>query len=189
MVWALVEVSRWSDAARFALDAARAGRTSVRATALVRLLRRTRRPLDDVLAVMTPTVWRQYALWAAAEGTDEGVELLRAMLERRPGDLSAVVCSARASASRSLAEAAESAAAIRRAGLAEHCPLLQLARDTDRGARDRALAAAMVVGIYGDRTGLEPLEGALAEVPAHQEREVLAELDIVAPGLVTAATG
>ncbi|MBB4759674.1 glycosyltransferase [Amorphoplanes digitatis] len=75
---------------------------------------------------------------------------------------------------------------MREQGLARYCPLLALAAATDRSARDRALAAAAALELFGDQAALPPLSEALALVPDDQSRAVLKELRALAPGVASA---
>ncbi|MET8149255.1 glycosyltransferase [Actinoplanes sp. NPDC049668] len=75
---------------------------------------------------------------------------------------------------------------MREQGLARYCPLLALSAAADRSARERALAAAAALELFGDQAALAPLSEALALVPDDQSRAVLRELRALAPGVASA---
>jgi len=75
---------------------------------------------------------------------------------------------------------------LREQGLAKYCPLLATATATDRSARERALAAAAALELYGDRAALAPLSEALAQVPDDETGAALEELHALAPAVASA---
>lgn len=186
-VAALVAERRLTDAVRVALDAAAAGHVSLSPDELVLLFATADRPLTTIVEVLHERIWRQYAVWAASKPTPRALEFLRTMLAVRPGDLAVLLCAAGAAASFGLEDLAVWSAELRRAGLAHLCPLVAAAEDAGRDVRTRVLAAAMAVGIFDDARAMPALEASLAEVGQEQEAAVLAELDVLVPGLVTAA--
>jgi len=80
----------------------------------------------------------------------------------------------------------EWSARLRRYGLADRCTLRALAANPDRTARDRALAAAIAVELFGDQDALPVLQDALDQVPDDENAAVLDELRVFAPGIAAA---
>lgn len=152
---------------------------------LVRLL--TADECRRLLAEMPDAMWRQYVTWCAMDATAEARTFLRWMRDVRPADAAVAAGAAHLAPTMPLEEAAEWSAHLRGAGRAEACPLVRIAADPQADPRQRALAGALAASAYGDERGLAGLEDALAHVRAEDEAELLAELQIVAPGLVGAA--
>lgn len=183
----LVAEGRLADATRVAVDAAAAGFVSLSPDELVLLFTTAGRPVETLVTALHERIWRQYAVWAAADATAGAVQFLHAMLAARPGDLAVLLCAAGAAESFGLEDLAVWSAELRRAGLAEMCPLVPASTDPARDVRTRVLAAAMAVGIFDDARAVPALEAALGEVGPEQEAALLAELDVLVPGLVAAA--
>jgi hypothetical protein len=140
-----------------------------------------------LLAVMPDAMWRQYVTWCALDTGSEARTFLGWMHDVRPGDAAVLAGAAVLAPALSLEEAAEWSARMRAAGSPEQCPLVLIAADPKADPRQRALAGALAYSAYADERGLAALEDALAHVRAEDEAELLAELAIVAPGLVGAA--
>jgi hypothetical protein len=185
-VSALAATGRRRAAARAALESARAGYTSVGPTALSRLFVQADQ-LDSYIRELPDQVWREHAVRCVHESTPGSVAFLMAMTAARPGDLTVLLCLAKIAPALGLEDLAIGAAALRKVGLAEHCPLVTVSRSEAVEPRVRALAAAMAVGIYEDDRAVPGLEAALAAVAPQDEAEVLRQLEIVTPGLVTAS--
>lgn len=168
-----------------ALDAIRHGVAPGAAGGLVRLL--TEDEGRRLLAEMPEPMWRQYVTWCAMDATAEARTFLRWMRGARPADPAVAAGAAHLAPTMSLEEAADWSAHLRAAGQAEACPLVRIALDAHGHPRQRAVAGALAHSAYGDERGLAGLEDALAHVDPADEAEVLAELQIVAPGLVGAA--
>lgn len=185
--WALAERGDLRAAARVVVRAAAAGFVDVEPATVVQLLQATGQPLDTYVRVLGPGVWRHVAVACAQRPSSEAMRLLWAMTEHRPDDVAAMLCAAPLAPFMDLEALAMWSAALRRAGLSELCTLVAAADDTRRDLLTRALAAAMAVDIYQDGRALPALETVLAAVPAADEPALLAQLEIVAPGLVVSA--
>lgn len=133
--------------------------------------------------------WREWTMRAVADGGGRGLGVLEVMWECRADDAAVLVCAASLSEAMTFEQAGLWSARLRRNGLDQPCPLLARAADPRRSARERALCAALIVGAYDDPRAIPLLEAALAEVPSHEESVLMAELEIVAPGLVAATAG
>jgi hypothetical protein len=80
--------------------------------------------------------------------------------------------------------ALEWSARLRTAGLSDRCTLMALAANEARTARDRAIAAAVALEMFGDQRATGPLADALAAVPDADGAAVLDELRVLAPGVL-----
>ncbi|MEU7903092.1 glycosyltransferase [Actinoplanes sp. NPDC049118] len=112
--------------------------------------------------------------------------VVEALWERFPGDPQLFGVVVWLAGQLPLNRAIEWSGRLREQGLAKYCPLLALAAATDRSARERALAAAAALELYGDQAALAPLSEALAQVPDDQTGAVLEELHALAPGVASA---
>ena len=84
---------------------------------------------------------------------------------------------------RPLIRAMEWSARLRRHGFGGDCTLLALSRDPRRAPRERTLAAAIALEMYGDKGALPLLAAALETVPDGDSLAVLNEMRILAPGI------
>ena len=183
-VAALVATGRRRAAARTATETVRAGYVSAGPTDLARIFDEDAR-LEAFVAEIPDEVWREHAVRCVHEASAESIRFLFTMADVRPGDVSVLLCLARVAPALGIEELAVSAMALRRAGLAEHCPLVAVSRATGVTPARRAVAAAMAVSLYADERAVPGLEAALADVAPEDEAEVLSQLEILAPGLVS----
>ncbi|HYQ75315.1 glycosyltransferase [Cellulomonas sp.] len=184
-LWAHARTGDHRRAVLAGLEAIRQGVAPGATAGLVRLLGAD--GCRRLLAAMPDDLWRQYVTWCAMDTTAEARTFLGWMHDVRPGDPAVLAGAALLAPTLSLEEAAEWSARIRTSGAAAQCPLVLIAADPQADPRQRALAGALAYSAYGDERGLAGLEDALAHVRAEDEAELLAELQIVAPGLVGAA--
>lgn len=183
-MWAHAALGQGRHAARVARGAVERGIAPGTPVALGELLGHDR--TVPVLAALPDGLWREYVTWCAMEATPQARVLLSWMQEARPGDAQVLGALALMAPLLSLEEASLWAVQFRRAGAAQECPLVRIALDPLLDARQRALAGALAYSVYGDVRGLQGLEAALALVPAGDEAELLGQLDVLAPGLVSA---
>ena len=183
-VSALLATGRRRAAARAATETVRSGHVSVGPTELARMFADDVQ-LESYVAAIPDAVWRQHAVWCVREASAESIRFLFTMADVRGGDVTALLCLARLAPELGIEELAVCAMAVRRAGLAEHCPLVAVSTDTDAAPGRRAVAAAMALSIYGDDRAVPGLEAALAAVAPEDEADVLNQLEILAPGLVS----
>ena len=78
----------------------------------------------------------------------------------------------------------EWSARLRAVGLGDRCPLVALAGHAGRTPRDRAIAAAVALEMFGDQRATGLLADALAAVPEADGAAVLDELRVLAPSVV-----
>lgn len=138
-----------------------------------------------MLALLSDRQWRDWGLRCAQLPVPASLSVLELMAHRRSDNLTVLLCAARLHPVMTLETAGLWSRRLRKLGLNDECTLLALAGDDRRLPRDRALAAALVYGVYREDRALPLLESALALVARDQEDEVLRELQIVAPGLVS----
>jgi hypothetical protein len=113
-------------------------------------------------------------------------DVLEALWTGRTGDARVLALAARLGAHLRLIRALEWSARLRQHGLAERCTLRALAGNPERSPRDRALAGAIAVELFGDQAALPALAEALARVPEEQHTAVLDEMRVFAPGIAAA---
>ncbi|WP_028048005.1 glycosyltransferase family 2 protein [Cellulomonas sp. URHE0023] len=141
-----------------------------------------------VLGSVTDHDWVDWAARCVLEAAaPESLQFLRVMAQMRPDDLAAPVSAAQLGPYLTLEDATEWSLMLRRLGAAELCPVVAIATDETAEPRPRALAGALGWDLFGDERALHGLQSALAVVPAEDEPELLAALDVVAPGLVSPA--
>ncbi|MBX9246636.1 glycosyltransferase family 2 protein [Actinotalea ferrariae] len=186
-VWALARLGRGRRAVQVAAAAASRGTAPGSPAGLAELLGETR--CRAVIGSLTEELWRESVTAALMDPSPHARTFLMWMHDVRPGDATVLAAVAMAAPTLSLEEATKWSVAMRRAGAAVHCPLISIADDSHVDPRQRALAGALAYSVYGDDRGLRGLEAALATVPADAEAELLAHLEVVAPGLVTPAVG
>ncbi len=184
-VWALAVVGRHREAVAAARSAAQHGFQPASPVGLLATLGAA--GVRAFLPAVRDEDWTEYALQCVEDASAEARTFLTLMHEVRPDDIVAPVAAARLAPVLSLEEATTWAAVVRRAGLAESCPLVAIAVDPGQDPRQRALAGALAWDVYQDERALAGLEQAMAAVAAADEAELLAQLEIVAPGLVSPA--
>jgi len=112
--------------------------------------------------------------------------LLDALWTRYPGDAGILAVAARAGGYLPLIRALEWAARLRQHGFAESCTLLALAAAPVRTPRERSLAAAVALEMYGDERAMPLLDQALAAVSTAEAPALLDEMRLLAPGIAAA---
>jgi GT2 family glycosyltransferase len=139
------------------------------------------------LAVLVPERHLRRLLVAVAGAPAElADDVLEAMWDRRGADRRILAVAARIGDRLPLIRAMEWSARLRQGGLADRCTLRSLAANPRRTARERALAAAIAVELFGDRDAMPALAEALAQVPDRENAVVLDELRVFAPGIAAA---
>lgn len=184
-VEALAALGRTRQACEVAVATAAAGGPPITATELLTWL--GEEGMRDVLAAMGTSTRRTFALLCATGASEADRTALRHLRELGPVDVTLAYCAQRVAPAMDLEEATEWAVVVRAAGLGELCPVVALARASAVEPRRRALAAALAVSAFADERALPALEEALAQVAPEDEAALLGELDVVAPGLVTAS--
>ncbi len=179
----LVALERRPDAVRLVLASVRAATGVLSPVELLPLL--GEEAIRAIVDELPDDEWRRWALRCAQAGDATALRVLDLMAQRREDDLAVLACAGRVAGRVGLQEAGEWSARLRRHGLAADCPLVALAANDTAPARDRALAAALAYSAYRDERALEHLGAALDRVPTQGHRALAAELEIVAPGLVS----
>ena len=140
------------------------------------------RPLADLVMAVPARLRLTVVGECAALGPVVGDDLLEAMWRVEP--LAEVLAAAALLApAMPVSRAMEWSIRLRGNGLGVECPLMRLAADPGRSARDRTLAAACGHEHFGDERAMELLEAALSDV---DDAGVLAELAVLAPGISAA---
>jgi len=183
-MWARSAVGQGRKAARAACDAAARGVSPGTPVELAAFLGHDR--AVTVIGALTDSLWREYVTWCVMAARPEATTFLRWMHEVRPGDVTVLGGIALLAPTLALEDAALWAVDFRRVGLADQCPLVAIALDERADARQRALAGALALSAYGDERALPGLEAALERVDDADAAELLAHLEVLAPGLVTA---
>lgn len=140
-----------------------------------------------LVTALPDALWREYVARCAVAPSLASATMLRTMAAVRPDDLSVRVCRIALAPLLGFEELVDLADGVRAAGLGEVCPLVRVSDDATLAPRHRALAAAIALSVYDDARALPGLEAALGAVPPADEADLLAELESVAPGLVSAS--
>lgn len=144
---------------------------------------------EDVVRAVLPglsdTQWARWTQMATKDGSCPALRVLELMNSYRPGDPAVLAAAARIAPRHGLDAATEWDARLHRHGMEDLSTLVTLAGDVRARPTDRAVAAALAVSDYHDERALPHLENALDQVPTQRHRELAAQLEIVAPGLVS----
>jgi hypothetical protein len=182
--WALTRAGRTDEALAVALDATEHRVAPGEPAEVMSWLGRD--GARQVIERVGADQWTAWALRCTANATRPALELLGVMDEVRPHSGAVLASAATLSFLMTLEEATQWAVALRAAGLEDRCTLVALAEEEQRPPRARALAAALAFDVYQDARALEALQRALPLVAPEEEAALAAELEIVAPGLITA---
>jgi GT2 family glycosyltransferase len=113
-------------------------------------------------------------------------ELLEGLWAQHPGEAGILALAARAGSYLPLIRSLEWAARLRQHGFAESCTLLALAGAGTRTPRERSLAAAVALEMYGDERAMPLLSQALEAVTDDEAPRLLDEMRLLAPGIAAA---
>jgi GT2 family glycosyltransferase len=113
-------------------------------------------------------------------------DLLEALWAAYPGDAGILALAARAGGYLPLIRCLEWAGRLRHHGFAESCTLLALAAAAMRTPRERSLAAAVALEMYGDERAMPLLAQALEAVSDDEAPRLLDEMRLLAPGIAAA---
>jgi tetratricopeptide (TPR) repeat protein len=139
------------------------------------------------IAELVPHRSLRALLLAATEATGSVLDgLLEALWLRYPGEVGVLALAARMGGYLPLIRGLEWAARLRQHGFAESCTLLAIAAAPERAARDRSLAAAVALEMYGDERAMPLLDQALAAVSTAEAPALLEEMRLLAPGIAAA---
>jgi hypothetical protein len=185
-VLSLRAVGRTADAADTLRSALRAGRIVLPLSTSVEVLEGAGSDLAELAWLIPEDAVRQ-VLYATRQVEPTLAEaIVDALWNRFPGDPQLFGVVVWLSRQLPLSRAIEWSGRLREQGLEKYCPLMATATADDRSARERALAAAAALELYGDQAALSPLSEALAQLPDDQTEAVLEELHALAPGVASA---
>ncbi|GAB1694673.1 glycosyltransferase [Krasilnikovia sp. M28-CT-15] len=185
-VLSLVATGRPADAAEVLRPELRAGRLVLSLDMIVKVLEGAGSDLTE-LARLIPNDAVRHVLYRTREVKPALADaVLEALWERFPGDPQLFGVVVWLADQLPLDRAIQWSGRLREQDLAKYCPLLATATSTRRSARERALAAAAALEVYGDQAALGPLSEALDQVPDDQTSAVLEELRTLAPGVASA---
>jgi len=182
----LRDVGRPAEAAEVLRTELRAGRLVLPLGDIAKIFEGAGSDVTELARLIPEDAVRQvlYATRLVSPTLAEAV--VEALWERFPGDPQLFGVVVWLAGQLELTRAIQWSGRLREQGLAKYCPLLATAAATDRTARERALAAAAALELYGDQAALAPLSEALAQVPDDQTDAVLKELQVLAPTVASA---
>jgi glycosyltransferase involved in cell wall biosynthesis len=175
-----------AEAAEILRTTLRAGRLVLPLGDIAKVLEAAGSDLTELARLIPHDAVRQvlYSTRLVAPTLAEAV--VEALWERFPGDPQLFGVVVWLAGQLPLTRAIQWSGRLREQGLAQYCPLLATATATDRSPRERALAAAAALELYGDQAALTPLSESLAQIPDDQTTAVLQELHTLAPGVASA---
>ena len=178
----LLGLGRTSEAGDQLLAALAAGVSDVHLSEHLRVLESSGRPVEELVAALHPRLRQAFLAQCLQLPAEQGERVLEAMWRSAPS--TDVLAAASIVAPHvPVLQALEWSARLRGRGLASECPLVALAGDVERSARDRSVAAAVAYESFADVRAMSLLEQALGDVPDEDTDAVLTELRLLAPGL------
>ncbi|MEU4221366.1 hypothetical protein, partial [Actinoplanes sp. NPDC026623] len=182
----LMATGRPGEAAEILRAALRDGRLVLPLDVIATVLQGAGSDLTELARLIPEDAVRQ-VLYATRQVTPTLAEaVVEALWERFPGDPQLFGVVVWLAGQLPLDRAIQWSGRLRQQGLEKYCPLLATATATDRSARERALAAAAALELFGDQAALAPLSDALAQIPDDQTTAVLDDLHTLAPGVASA---
>lgn len=178
----LLGLGRTPEAADQLLGGLAAGVSDVHLSEHLRLVTEAGRSVDDLAAAVHPRL-RQAVLAQCLQVPAEQGERVLDALWRREASTDVLAAASLVAPHAAVLQALEWSARLRGRGLGSECPLIALAADPDRSARDRSVAAAVAYESFADVRAMSLLERALADVTDEDTEAVLAELRLLAPGI------
>ncbi|HET6792928.1 MAG TPA: glycosyltransferase [Acidimicrobiales bacterium] len=182
---ALARTGRTGEAADALIAALRNGACDVHVGTILELLAAEgRSPTELVAAVpahFTTAVLAQ-VLQLAPEPADV---LLEAWWTERPDDLRALAAGASVAPRLAIVRTLEWSARVRGRGLAGACPLLAVAADEGRPADERARAAVVAFGTFGDPSARTALLRAMGDADPSELAAIRGEAVVLCPALAT----
>ena len=185
-VSSLVATGRSVDAAEILRAALRVGRLVLPLGEIAKVLEGAGSDLTELARLIPEDAVRQVLYATRLVGPTLAEALVDALWARFPGDPQLFGVVVWLADQLPLTRSIQWSGRLREQGLAKYCPLLATATATDRSARERALAAAAALELYGDRAALAPLSEALAQVPDDETSAALEELHALAPAVASA---
>jgi hypothetical protein len=182
----LMNLGRPAEAADVLRADLRAGHVSASLAGAASILRAAGSDLTEI-ARLVPRSRLRWLLHSAGQAEPAlAEELMEALYQRYPGDAGVVGFIAWLGDRLPLMRALEWSARLRQHRLRDQCPLVAIARQPGRSARDRVLAAAIAQETFADPRAMPLLTEALDLVTDADADAVLAELRVLAPGIAAA---
>lgn len=182
----LMHLGRTAEAADLLRGFLRQGHLPMPLDAVTAILQEAGSGLAEI-AELVPLSRLRWLLHSAGRAEPQLAEaLVDALYQRYPGDAKVLGFIAWMAERLPLMRALEWSARLRRHRLADRCPLLAIAREPRRSARDRVLAAAIAYETFTDAAAMPLLTEALESVTEEETGGVLEELRVVAPGIAHA---
>ncbi|MDP9799904.1 GT2 family glycosyltransferase [Catenuloplanes nepalensis] len=185
-IHSLMRLGRTADAAERLRAELRAGRIPMPIVGMADTMRRAGADVAEIAAHVPPSALRALIHEAGQAPVSLAEPLTDGLWRRFPGERTVLALAAWLGPRMPVPRALEWSSRLRRAGHGSQCPLLGVARNADRSARDRSLAAAVAHETFQERDAMPLLSAALDEVPADEEAAVLDELRLIAPGIAAA---
>jgi hypothetical protein len=182
----LMHLRRYAEAADILRDSLRQGRLPTSLAGATAILQEAGSRIGEI-AQLVPRSRLRWLLHSAGQSDPQLAEALADALHQRfPGDPQVLGFMAWMGERLPLMRALEWSARLREHHHATSCPLLAIARQPGRSARDRVLAAAIAHETFTDRAAMPLLEEALETVTDEESEAVLGELRVLAPGIAGA---
>lgn len=181
----LVRLERAPEAAERLLGALRRGVSDLPLSEHMALLRDAKRPLEDLARALPPKLRMPFLAQCGQVEPADGHAMLAALWAVQP-QVDVLAAAAGLAPALPVLHALDWSARLRSYGLGEECPLVKIAGDVRRSARDRTLAAAVAHETFADARAMPLLERALAAVPEADADVVLDELRVLAPAIAAA---
>ncbi|TMM37042.1 MAG: glycosyltransferase [Actinobacteria bacterium] len=185
-IMSLHKLGRHEDAARLLCECIERGEFPFGMAEMTALLVAAGRPATTIAAVVPHRSVRELLLVAAQVPGAAFDDLLEVLWSRYPGDPAVLAFAARVGAHLPLIRSLDWAARLRQHGFADSCTLVALSGAAQRTPRERALAAAIALEMFGDDRAMPPLERALAEISDEEAPGLLDEMRQLAPGIAAA---
>jgi tetratricopeptide (TPR) repeat protein len=180
----LFYLDRIAESAQVLRDCLRAGRLPLNMAEMRDLLAADGSGLAEVAGLIPHHHLRGLLFRANDAPAELADEMLEALWTVYGGEPVILAFASEVAPRRTVIRALEWSARLRAAGIDDRCPLVALAASNARTPRDRTVAAAVALEMFGDRRAAGLLADALAEVPEADEAAVLDELRVLAPGIL-----
>jgi tetratricopeptide (TPR) repeat protein len=185
-IQSMLHVGRPHQAANRLRELIRAGEVPMSLAQVAEVLTVAGSTIAEV-ALLVPVESIRGLLFNAQEAPVELADELLEALWARPGAQAPVLAFAAQIGGRlPVIRALEWSARLRSCGLERHCTLLTLAADGRRTPRERAVAAAVALEMFGDEAAMPVLAEALDAVADADAASVLDELALLAPNVAAA---
>ncbi|MDR7278718.1 glycosyltransferase family 2 protein [Catenuloplanes atrovinosus] len=185
-IHSLIRLGRTAEAADRLRSELRAGRIPMPVVGMADTMRQAGSDAAELAAHVPPSGLRAMIHEMGQAPVSIAEPLADGLWHRFPDDRTVLAFAAWLGPRMPVLRALEWSSRLRRAGHDAQCPLLGVARNPDRTARDRSLAAAVAFETFHDPGAMPLLSTALDEIPPDEETAVLDELRLIAPGIAAA---